>query len=99
MAVTSMTSSDLAQTIDAAWEGRAGIGPATAGELRGAVDHTIDLLDRGEARVAEKHGDEWQVHQWLKKAVLLSFRLTDMGPIGGGPGGAPWSGPAARSRR
>ena len=85
-----MTSSDLAQTIDAAWEDRAAIGVSTRGAVREAVEAAIESLDDGRARVAEKAKDGWQVHQWLKKAVLLSFRLTDMGPIGGAPGGANW---------
>ena len=82
--------SELQHTIDRAWDDRAGIGIGTTGVVREAVEHAVDLLDRGEARVAEKRDGAWQVHQWLKKAVLLSFRLTDMGPIGGGPGGATW---------
>jgi 2,3,4,5-tetrahydropyridine-2-carboxylate N-succinyltransferase len=85
-----MHRADLAQTIDAAWEDRASIGIATQGAVREAVDTALALLDAGEARVAEKVDGEWQVHQWLKKAVLLSFRLTDMGLIEGGPGGAVW---------
>jgi 2,3,4,5-tetrahydropyridine-2-carboxylate N-succinyltransferase len=85
-----MHRADLAQTIDAAWEDRASIGIATQGAVREAVDTALALLDVGEARVAEKVDGEWQVHQWLKKAVLLSFRLTDMGLIEGGPGGAVW---------
>ncbi len=82
--------SDLAKTIDAAFEARNDVSPATKGAVREAVDTALDLLDKGEARVAEKQGGNWQVNQWLKKAVLLSFRLNDMGPIGGGPGGANW---------
>jgi 2,3,4,5-tetrahydropyridine-2-carboxylate N-succinyltransferase len=85
-----MSRDQLAQTIDAAWEDRANIGINTQGAAREAVETALALLDSGEARVAEKVGDEWQVHQWLKKAVLLSFRLTDMGLIEGGPGGAVW---------
>ncbi|MBE7199674.1 MAG: 2,3,4,5-tetrahydropyridine-2,6-dicarboxylate N-succinyltransferase, partial [Parafilimonas terrae] len=81
---------DLAQTIETAWEERAGISSATTGAVREAVDEALNLLDSGRARVAEKVGDTWQVNQWLKKAVLLSFRLNDMTPISGGPGGAPW---------
>ncbi|HEY0354097.1 MAG TPA: 2,3,4,5-tetrahydropyridine-2,6-dicarboxylate N-succinyltransferase, partial [Enterovirga sp.] len=73
-----MSRDQLAQTIDAAWEDRANIGINTQGAAREAVETALALLDSGEARVAEKVGDEWQVHQWLKKAVLLSFRLTDM---------------------
>src|SRR3546814_7096404 len=66
--------SDLQATIDAAWEGRDGISPATKGAARDAIEAALDLLDSGEARVAEKGPDGWRVNQWLKKAVLLSFR-------------------------
>ncbi|WP_425493257.1 2,3,4,5-tetrahydropyridine-2,6-dicarboxylate N-succinyltransferase [Microvirga zambiensis] len=82
--------SNLAQTIDAAWEDRANVTPSTTGAVREAVEEAMSLLDAGKARVAEKTGTEWQVHQWLKKAVLLSFRLNDMGIIKGGPGNAVW---------
>src|SRR6185503_15658121 len=83
--------SDLAKTIDDAFEARNDVSPATRGPVREAVDTALDLLDKGEARVAEKQSDgKWQVNQWLKKAVLLSFRLNDMGPISGAPGGASW---------
>ena len=82
--------SDLAQTIDAAWEDRAAVNAGTRGAVREAVETAIEQLDSGKARVAEKAGGDWNVHQWLKKAVLLSFRLNDMAPIEGGPGGAPW---------
>src|SRR6185436_10971660 len=81
---------DLAKTIDAAFEARNDVSPATKGEVREAVDTALDLLDSGQARVAEKSGGTWQVNQWLKKAVLLSFRLNDMSPIAGAPGGASW---------
>ncbi|HZB69197.1 MAG TPA: 2,3,4,5-tetrahydropyridine-2,6-dicarboxylate N-succinyltransferase [Sphingomicrobium sp.] len=77
-------------TIDAAWEQRDSIGPETRGEARLAVDSTISALDSGEARIAEKIDGEWVVHQWLKKAVLLSFRLNPMEMVPGGPGGAHW---------
>jgi 2,3,4,5-tetrahydropyridine-2-carboxylate N-succinyltransferase len=80
----------LQTVIEAAWDKREGINPATQGEAREAVDAALDLLDKGSARVAEKRGDEWVVNQWLKKAVLLSFRLNDMTAIAGGPGGASW---------
>jgi 2,3,4,5-tetrahydropyridine-2-carboxylate N-succinyltransferase len=80
----------LKTIIEAAFEARETIGPGTQGEVRDAVEAALGLLDRGEARVAEKRGGEWQVNQWLKKAVLLSFRLNDMTPIAGGPGGAAW---------
>jgi 2,3,4,5-tetrahydropyridine-2-carboxylate N-succinyltransferase len=84
-----MTSS-LEATIDAAWEERDSIGADTRGDVRLAVDKAIAALDCGEARIAEKRGGEWVVHQWLKKAVLLSFRLNPMELIAGGPGGAHW---------
>jgi 2,3,4,5-tetrahydropyridine-2,6-dicarboxylate N-succinyltransferase len=85
-----MSHTDLARAIDAAWEDRAQVGPSTQGPVREAVERALSLLDSGEARVAEKTDGTWQVHQWLKKAVLLSFRLKDMEPIKGGPGGATW---------
>jgi 2,3,4,5-tetrahydropyridine-2,6-dicarboxylate N-succinyltransferase len=85
-----MSASDLAATIDAAWDDRAGVGPATRGPVREAVDEALRRLDSGEVRVAEKANGEWRVNQWLKKAVLLSFRLNDMTVIAGGPGEAAW---------
>ena len=81
---------DLKAVIERAWEERDAVGPATRGDVRQAVDSVIASLDSGEARIAEKNGGEWTVHQWLKKAVLLSFRLNPMEAIGGGPGGAHW---------
>ena len=86
--MTELTS--LRSTIDAAFDDRANIGTATVGAVRNAVEKALTLLDRGEARVAEKIADGWIVHQWLKKAVLLSFRLNPMGLVDGGPGGATW---------
>jgi 2,3,4,5-tetrahydropyridine-2,6-dicarboxylate N-succinyltransferase len=83
-------SADLAATIDAAWENRAGVNAATCGAVREAVDEALSLLDSGQARVAEKADGAWRVNQWLKKAVLLSFRLNDMEVIKGGPGEATW---------
>lgn len=81
----------LATIIDAAFENRAEIGFSTQGEVRDAVNTALNLLDSGKARVAEKGADgNWQVNQWLKKAVLLSFRLNDMAVIPGGPGSANW---------
>jgi 2,3,4,5-tetrahydropyridine-2,6-dicarboxylate N-succinyltransferase len=80
----------LRETIEAAWERREGLGAETAGAVREAVDEAIRRLDSGEARVAEKRPEGWHVNQWLKKAVLLSFRLNPMAPIAGGPGGALW---------
>jgi len=86
-----MADTGLAQTIDAAFEARNDVGPATKGPVREAVEAALDLLDRGEARVAERQPDgAWRVNQWLKKAVLLSFRLNDMEVIEGGPGQAVW---------
>ena len=71
-------SAKLAATIDAAFEERARFSPGNAPpDVAAAVEAAIDLLDRGEARVAEKIGGQWVVHQWLKKAVLLSFRLNE----------------------
>jgi 2,3,4,5-tetrahydropyridine-2-carboxylate N-succinyltransferase len=80
----------LQTIIDRAWEERDGIGPGTAGEVRDAVETALAALDAGTSRVAEKGADGWTVNQWLKKAVLLSFRLNPMEPISGGPGGALW---------
>jgi 2,3,4,5-tetrahydropyridine-2,6-dicarboxylate N-succinyltransferase len=85
------THENLAKTIDAAFERRDEIAPSTKGEVREAVDAALDLLDRGAARVAERGGDgSWSVNQWLKKAVLLSFRLNDISEIAGAPGRAVW---------
>jgi len=82
---------DLARAIDAAFEVRDTITGDTGGEVRDAVTTALGLLDDGTLRVAEKGADgAWTVNQWLKKAVLLSFRLNDMAPIDGGPGGALW---------
>ena len=83
-------SDKLRATVEQAWEERDAIGPATTGEVRQAIDAAIASLDSGEARIAEKQGDEWVVQQWLKKAVLLSFRLNPMEAISGAPGGAHW---------
>ena len=80
----------LEAVIDAAWLKRESYGADTKGEVRDAVDGAIAALDSGEARIAEKVGGQWVVHQWLKKAVLLSLRLNPMERIAGGPGGANW---------
>jgi len=86
-----MSSDKLASIIDEAFEGRDKISPKTKSAVRKAVNSALYLLYRGEARVAERSDDgKWQVNQWLKKAVLLSFRLNDMSVIAGGPGKAAW---------
>jgi 2,3,4,5-tetrahydropyridine-2,6-dicarboxylate N-succinyltransferase len=85
-----MADAQLEKTIDDAWEARAGISTGTAGPVREAVETALELLDTGKARVAEKGVDgAWVVNQWLKKAVLLSFRLNDNAVIQG-PGGTNW---------
>lgn len=85
-----MSHDDLKKTIDAAFERSDEINTSTKGEVRDAVEAALELLDNGKSRVAEKQGDEWVVNQWLKKAVLLSFRLTPTKIIGGGPGESVW---------
>jgi len=89
-----MTEKQLEAAIDAAWEARDGVGPTTRGLVRDAVEAALSGLDAGTLRVAEKRDGTWQTRQWLKKAVLLSFRLNDSMPIPGG-GDFPGSGPAA----
>jgi 2,3,4,5-tetrahydropyridine-2-carboxylate N-succinyltransferase len=74
---------DLEKTIDAAWESRAQLSPLDApAAVRDAVARVIDALDAGRLRVAEKRDGAWTTHQWIKKAVLLSFRLADNAPTG-----------------
>jgi 2,3,4,5-tetrahydropyridine-2,6-dicarboxylate N-succinyltransferase len=90
-----MTDVRLQTQIEKAFEDRAKITSATRGHARDAVEEALDLLDRGKARVAEKlpgatGPNSWKVNQWLKKAVLLSFRLNDNALIDGGPGQATW---------
>ncbi len=92
-----MDGAALERTIDEAWEGREQVDINTGGPLRDAIEETLTGLDEGRFRVAEKTGSEWQVKQWLKKAVMLSFRIYDMQAIAGGPGSdadpwgaAPW---------
>jgi 2,3,4,5-tetrahydropyridine-2-carboxylate N-succinyltransferase len=86
-----MASAELAKTIDSAFERREEVGPGTKGAVREAVEQALELLDRGAVRVAERASDgAWRINQWLKKAVLLSFRLNDMSEIPGGPGHAVW---------
>ena len=89
-----MTNIDVAaleKTIENAFEERDGVSTETRGEIREAVEASLGLLDSGKARVAERQEDgSWKVNQWLKKAVLLSFRLNPMQIIKGGPGDAVW---------
>ncbi|WP_417490994.1 2,3,4,5-tetrahydropyridine-2,6-dicarboxylate N-succinyltransferase [Maricaulis sp.] len=81
----------LKTLIEAAWDDRDSVSTETGGEIREAVEAAIDLLDSGKARVAERSGNgDWTVNQWLKKAVLLGFRLNAMGLIEGGVAGARW---------
>jgi 2,3,4,5-tetrahydropyridine-2-carboxylate N-succinyltransferase len=88
-----MSQDQLAATIDDAFERRSEITTATNGPVRSAVEQALDLLDSGTVRVAEKRHGSWHVNQWLKKAVLLSFRLTDMSvmPFGAEPGARVWA--------
>ncbi|MDZ5646492.1 2,3,4,5-tetrahydropyridine-2,6-dicarboxylate N-succinyltransferase [Nitrospirillum sp. BR 11828] len=81
---------DLQSHIEQAWETRDTLNASTHGAIRDAVDEALSALDRGDLRVAEKVDGAWVVNQWLKKAVLLSFRLTDSAPIPGAPGGSTW---------
>ncbi|MEQ1696094.1 MAG: 2,3,4,5-tetrahydropyridine-2,6-dicarboxylate N-succinyltransferase [Hyphomicrobiaceae bacterium] len=85
-----MSHADLQKTIEAAWEARDTLNFATIGKVRVGVEQALDLLDKGQLRVAQRNpdGKGWSVNQWLKKAVLLSFRLNDNQMIPGGPGGS-----------
>ncbi len=85
-----MLGQDIIDRIELAWEDRADIGFSTQGPVREAVDSTLAALDNGQIRVAEKQDGAWIVNQWIKKAVLLSFRLNDNQIIENGPGGAVW---------
>jgi len=85
-----MDVADLKRAIETAWESRGDISAATGGPAREAVEAAIAGLDSGALRVAEPRDDGWTVNEWLKKAVLLSFRLNDMATIPGGPGGGAW---------
>lgn len=84
------TYAQIKTVIDAAWDKKETVSAATSGEVRDAVNEALSLLDSGKVRVATPSDDGWVVHRWLKKAVLLSFRLNDMQMISGGPGGAHW---------
>jgi 2,3,4,5-tetrahydropyridine-2-carboxylate N-succinyltransferase len=90
-----MNSDALQATIDAAWEDRDTVVPGTTGPVRDAIEAALDGLDSGTLRVAEKIDGAWRVNQWLKKAVLLSFRVYDSAAMAGGPtdpgrGESPW---------
>jgi 2,3,4,5-tetrahydropyridine-2-carboxylate N-succinyltransferase len=83
--------SALEHVIEAAFDNRDTVNTSTRGEIRDAVETSLNLLDSGKARVATRGEDgNWTVHQWLKKAVLLSFRLNAMEVVSGGPGGSTW---------
>ncbi|MEK1896799.1 MAG: 2,3,4,5-tetrahydropyridine-2,6-dicarboxylate N-succinyltransferase [Rhizobium sp.] len=83
--------SSLEKTIEAAFDNRDNVNTSTKGEVRDAVEAALELLDGGKARVAERGSDgAWKVNQWLKKAVLLSFRLNDMEVVKGGSGTSTW---------
>jgi 2,3,4,5-tetrahydropyridine-2-carboxylate N-succinyltransferase len=77
---------ELQETIEQAWEARTEISTETSGAIRDAVETTLDQLDAGIIRVAQKNDNGWQVNEWMKKAILLSFRLNEMEKIYGGPG-------------
>ena len=86
-----MTHEKLSELIEQGWDDRASLSPDTKGDVRDAVETAIDLLDKGELRTASKGADgEWTVHQWVKKAVLLGFRLNGMSLMSGAPQGAQW---------
>ena len=86
-----MSNAQLEAAIEAAWEARDQITPATTGETRDAIEDTLNALDSGKLRVAEKGEDgNWVVNQWAKKAVLLGFRIKDMEQQDGGPQGSGW---------
>ncbi len=86
-----MSNTQLETVIEAAWDARDSITPATTGEVREAIEDTLNALDSGALRVAEKQPDgRWHVNQWAKKAVLLGFRLQDMEAMSGGPQGSDW---------
>ncbi len=82
-------SKQLEQIIETAWDARDGLNLSTTGEVRDAVNEALNMLDSGAGRVASQKGGEWVVHQWLKKAVLLSFRLNDNVIMNGGAAGSP----------
>lgn len=85
-----MSDASLQSIIEQAWQSKETLSPETGGSIRDAVDEALTALDAGRLRVAEQRDGRWQVHQWLKMAVLLSFRLRGMRLIAGGPEGAMW---------
>jgi 2,3,4,5-tetrahydropyridine-2,6-dicarboxylate N-succinyltransferase len=85
-----MTHHDLEQPIERLWERRETLSSVTRGEDRALVESALDALDEGKVRVAEPHAGGWRVNQWLKKAVLLSFRLTDATPMQGAGDAPVW---------
>lgn len=90
MPQTAPAPTDLQAVIEQAFENPSALGPNTKGPVREAVEAALDMLDRGQARIAEPSESGWRVNQWLKKAVLLSFRLSPMQRFSGGPGDAGW---------
>ena len=86
-----MSNAQLETAIEAAWDDRDAISPSTTGETREAIEDTLNALDSGSLRVAEKQASgDWHVNQWAKKAVLLGFRIKDMEQQDGGPQGSGW---------
>ena len=85
-----MSHAELETVINTAFDNKESVTTQTTGEIRDAVETALNLLDQGQVRVASPENGQWVVNQWLKKAVLLSFRLNDMEVISGGPGGATW---------
>ena len=86
-----MSNAILESEIEAAWSVRDTISPSTTGKVRDAIEETLEALDKGNLRVAEKTNDNvWQVNQWAKKAVLLGFRIKDMEIQSGGPQSSGW---------
>jgi len=85
-----MSNTALESAIEAAWEARDTLSPTSKGEARDAIEATLNALDNGTLRVAEKRGADWHVNQWAKKAVLLGFRIKDMEEMPGAPQDASW---------
>lgn len=86
-----MSNNQLEEAIETAWNDRDNISPDTVGQTRTAIEETLNALDAGSLRVAERQPTgEWRVNQWAKKAVLLGFKLQDMAEQGGGPQGTNW---------